>query len=499
MLKVGTKELYPHQVRGVAWMLEREEDTDLSGGFLCDTMGMGKTWTALGLIQESDLRRTLLLCPLAVVDQWVKAGCEAGFNVWTYACGGKWSAANDYVCGRKRLCVANYERIRENESERIYFDRIILDEAHILRAGSGKRYDTIYKLAKRIPTTWCLTGTPLVNDYKDVQSLYQILRGNRVDGTISNYASALCVASAYGLHRSVLTLPAEEVAVLNFGSAPRIQECVLPFSTETEAEFYRMIQGQIQRQLQVHEMMDVNNNMEMMKLLLRLRQISIHPQVYIEGIRRKYGGLYGRRNWVDADGNYMSSTKVDGLLCLLKSQTRSHNWVVFCNFQDEIKILESILSREKCVGQIHTYSGKQKMAARRDILEENMEVCEANMDVPWSITRRLPLPDDVCRIIQSFVNPRQNVFLVQIQAGGTGLNLQHNDRVVFMGPWWTAALMNQAVARVYRMGQRKEVQVYRMVLQEEQSLNIDRFMLNKVLAKESLCTDLLNACAEGVN
>jgi len=493
-LTVGPKELFPHQVRGVAWMLAREEDDDLAGGFLCDTMGMGKTWTALGLIQESRLRKTLLLCPLAVVQQWVDAGLEAGFNVFTYV-KGSWAMTGPLILKGKYLYVTNYERAKEESCVPRNFDRLIMDEAHILRTGSGARYKKIYAIAKAIPCVWCLTGTPLVNHYRDIQALYGLVRGSRAESVVPNYGRALEVMESYGLHRSVDWLSAAEVEALNLGPPPEEVRLVLPFSSSVEEEFYRMIQGQVARQLEMHELFDTGNALVIFKLLLRLRQISIHPQVYIEGQRRSLGGMYGRRDWVEDDGSLRSSTKVDALVELLKSQTEAHNWVVFCNFQDEIRLLEQVLGKESCVGLISTYHGQKKQAERLEALEENASACASNVDIPPSIVHMLPLPDDVCRIIHSFVEPRQHVFLVQIHAGGTGLNLQHNDRVLFMGPWWTAALMKQAVARVYRMGQRKIVKVYRLLLEEEQTLNIDRFMMAKAEMKEELCAELLEACA----
>ena len=488
-LIVGTKKLFPHQVRGVEWMLTREADPDdLAGGFLCDTMGMGKTWTTLGLIQESDLRKTLLLCPLAVVQQWVTAAEEAGINAMTYKKEG-WSPTGDFAMGRKYLYVMNYERAKPETCAMLHFDRIIMDEAHVLRSGGGARYKNIYKVAKRIPYSWCLTGTPLVNHCRDVEALYRLLRGTREGSGVPNMNVAQEVFAGYGLHRSAEWLPAAEVEGLNLGPPPKEVELVLPFSTDAEAEFYRMVQGQVARQLELHELLDTGNAMVMFKLLLRLRQISIHPQVYIESQRRSHGGAYGRRDWVG------SSTKVDALIGLLRSQKVAHNWVVFCSFQDEITLLERVLSQELTVGVISTYHGQKKQAERLDALEENAEACARNFTVPRFLVDKLPLPDDVCGIIHSFVEPKQNVFLVQIHAGGTGLNLQHNDRVVFMGPWWTSALMKQAVARVYRMGQRKTVEVYRLLLEEEQTLNIDRFMMAKAELKEELCAELLEACS----
>jgi SNF2 family DNA or RNA helicase len=64
-----------------------------------------------------------------------------------------------------------------------------------------------------------------------------------------------------------------------------------------------------------------------------------------------------------------------------------------------------------------------------------------------------------------------------------------------MGPWWTAALMDQAIGRAVRIGQKEQVIVHHISLKEEQmdSLNIDRFMLEKADKKRNLCNEFLLA------
>jgi SNF2 family DNA or RNA helicase len=67
------------------------------------------------------------------------------------------------------------------------------------------------------------------------------------------------------------------------------------------------------------------------------------------------------------------------------------------------------------------------------------------------------------------------VLLIQLQAGGVGLNLQEYDRIVFVSPWWTSALMDQAIARAVRIGQVNTVHVYHLHLNAESAtaVNID--------------------------
>jgi SNF2 family DNA or RNA helicase len=91
------------------------------------------------------------------------------------------------------------------------------------------------------------------------------------------------------------------------------------------------------------------------------------------------------------------------------------------------------------------------------------------------------------------VGTETEVLLVQLQSGGTGLNLQHFDRIIFSGPWWTSALMEQAIGRAVRIGQTEVVRVYYLKLKEEVALNIDTYMFEKAAAKGALCRQVLGA------
>jgi SNF2 family DNA or RNA helicase len=236
-------------------------------------------------------------------------------------------------------------------------------------------------------------------------------------------------------------------------SAAKDHKHLLDFETDDEAEFYRGIQGIIQsrfRMLQHEE----GGQAEMFRLIMRLRQISIHPQVYI-GARKREWGTYGRDNWDEP------STKFVMLKNLIEAQcSEPHRWLVFCHFYDEMKLLQEYLVSEcPVVRECSMYSGslsaKEKAAAIK--------------------TSKEPL-----------VGSQQEVLLVQLKCGGVGLNLQHCDRIIFMGPWWTAALMDQAVGRAVRIGQEKQVEVHRLILKEEDSMNIDTKMLEAAERKRAL-------------
>jgi len=94
----------------------------------------------------------------------------------------------------------------------------------------------------------------------------------------------------------------------------------------------------------------------------------------------------------------------------------------------------------------------------------------------------------------------KTVMLIQLQAGGVGLNLQEYDRIIFVSPWWTSALMDQAIARAVRMGQKEVVKVYHLKLWEEwdnvQIINIDSKVQEKADEKRQMLEKIFSICAQ---
>jgi len=64
------------------------------------------------------------------------------------------------------------------------------------------------------------------------------------------------------------------------------------------------------------------------------------------------------------------------------------------------------------------------------------------------------------------------VFLISLKAGGTGLNLTAADIVIHYDPWWNVAAQNQATDRTHRIGQEKQVTVYRLIMKDTIEENI---------------------------
>lgn len=456
LTKLGSKTLLPHQVTAVTWMINREMTS--TGGLLCDEMGLGKTLSVLGLIANNLVDKTLILCPLAVVAQWVDAASEIGLTVYTLTSLG-WEGTGPIT--DSAIYITNTDKIisRPYEFNSITWGRVVIDEAHIIRNSKTNRYQLINSLNRAF--TWCLTATPLVNKPSDVAALLHLVNSSisfksiDVDKLQDYMAEYALARSTSQLRGRLTTLPSEPITITHN----------VDFACEDERIFYRGVQGLIQEQLMT-ALHDADKNIgSILELILRLRQLSVHPQVYIESRRRTLGStMYTRPDWTS------SSIKVETLNNLINNSTETHGWVVFCQFHDEIDIVKGILEKNKSIENIEIYHGGMSIESRKDAVRRTLD----------------------------YKGDKHQVLLIQIHCGGTGLNLQHMDRVVFMSPWWTAALMDQAVGRVLRIGQKKQVVIHHIKLLEYESKNIDTMIFSKIAMKRELCNLMLGSSLQTI-
>lgn len=474
-LHIGSKTLFEHQVVGVEWMRMREQDDSFCGGFLCDEMGLGKTLTTLAHIHTSAsvAQNNLLFGPLAILNQWQEAAADAGLRVFRLVKGAWVCVEGGNSSTTARLYMTNYDRLLASPRaflRDIAWDRFILDEAHTMRNGGSKRYAILRKI--KSPRTWFLTGTPLVNNTKDLSALAHLINHSYNPTKALSESEGAAIMARYGLAR---TMAMVRDKIRGIPGQFEVETHRLSFVTNAERLFYRGVQGALKKQFQMLYEGRLKGNQEMMflVLLLRLRQISVHLQVYVDSLQQRAAAAKRECPVKDYQG---SSTKIEKLVSLLGEAAASgsegrRDWVIFCQFREEINLIEDRLKKESgLVGRIFRYDGSMSMDDRQAQIHASKQ----------------NLPEDA---------GKQKVFLVQIKAGGAGLNLQHFHNAVFMSPWWNAAQMDQAIGRVQRIGQTKTVKIHYLVLEEEedQSRNIDRYMYKKVVQKKEICEVFLRS------
>ena len=202
--------LHPFQVEGYSWMVAQESNPAVNGGILADEMGLGKTIQTLCLIagRKKIVRPTLVVSPLSSMVQWTDEmkKCRPHspiLKVFTYYGESVLSAP---ALRKFDLVLTSYETLRiehsrhekllarqeEGESDpssgdscvslseerttlfKIEWGRVVLDEAHRIRAQRNKTTKACYALSAKY--RWCLTGTPIQNQMSDVQPLLRFLQ-----------------------------------------------------------------------------------------------------------------------------------------------------------------------------------------------------------------------------------------------------------------------------------------------------------------------------------
>lgn len=466
---------FPHQTEGIEWMLEKEITgtivtkldgkcpTTVYGGFQCDDMGLGKTIQITAVLVNNPKPTTLIVAPLAMVDTWTTICEKAKMKVFQLK-DHVWQQTNPgdgvpryFIGNQPSIYITNYEKVINSPVQcNKQWDRIVLDEAHKIRTGKSNTAFCMRRL--QAPIRWAVTGTPLVNSLKDIVSLLAFI------GVPFSYNFAwspyyLEILPKLLIHRSLESLRSR---IAGAPPVPEIIHEVLPFSTQEEEEFYTGVQCKDDL-LSKKYARDVLTNAQTFLLLLRLRQLAVHPQVYINAKRRE-DSSYDRDDW------FGSCTKFDRVMDIIENDddTCVHKYIIFCQFNEEMEFLQAYLNG--LVPEVLLYNGSMNQAARTAVLKRSKET------------------------------EHTTVMLIQLQAGGVGLNLQEYDRVIFMSPWWTSALMDQAVARAVRMGQTKVVKVYHLCLECEIAapgiINIDQQITQKADEKRVMLEKIFAECEQ---
>jgi SNF2 family DNA or RNA helicase len=448
-----------HQRVGVRWMLDKEAEG--TGGLLCDDMGLGKTIQLAGLIKNqprSSKQSTLVIAPVAVLEQWKAVFKRAALRVWVpkprhYT----WeleSKSKDILA--HNVHVIGYEAAQRNPSlvKLFKWTRVIYDEAHRL-ASNNTSTQLALTFKERVKNIWLLTGTPIVNKVKDISTLFNVAGIDTPGGY--DLETLAPVMKKYIMARSMDQLRDQISAA---PPKPAFETLHLDFNTEEEREFYNGMTGIIcKRWKALDEDSGGPTGLARLRLFMRLRQLSLHPQVYIAARKAALKKLYTRADWT------ASSTKFDKLREIVCDSPTSHKWIIFCHFRHEMDMLQEMFRQENSIEVVQQYNGGMSALEKADVIERS----------------HLPL-----------LQGKQEVMLIQLQSGGTGINLQHFDRIIFTGPWWTKALMEQAVGRAVRIGQKNVVKVFNLSLKEEDALNIDKYMLEKAYEKGELCKEVLS-------
>ncbi|NCY21159.1 DEAD/DEAH box helicase [bacterium] len=464
----------PHQLTGVRWMIEREEaDAPLCrGGVLADDMGLGKTFQTIGLLRNSSERdwQTLILCPPALIAGWKEELMACGYCVAQMAGGGaSWSVTGDKKL--PRVWLSTYPRTPDiaegllvgRSSSKGWptggaWERVVLDEGHCIRNGTGTaRGGACAAIGGRAVARWVLSATPVQNSARDWRVLCAWLRVAAEE--VADAAETVLLRRTMGeLRETMAALP----------PAPRFvgRDLRIPDGAGAAGAEGRLFRALCDRLESVMDQRSVSA-LEKLELYLRIQQFLVHPQIYVEGMRAKFGRSgYPRPDWTG------SATKWQACMTDLAAAVReSVPTIVFCQFRAEMDRVEAT-AREMGAAVWSVRGGMGAEAVGSSVAAARTAAEGGKTPV---------------------------VFVCQIVSGGVGLNLQFCRRVLFLSQHWNPAVVHQAVGRAVRIGQRAVVEVVMYRVVDEVMDNLDRRMvelhIEKIGAARSVCESLYEGFA----
>ena len=432
----------PYQVDGVRWMLGMENQTEgPKGGFLCDEMGLGKTIQIIATILGNPKKHTLIVVPKTIVTQWSKELMKfaPGLSVLVYDGPKRTKEKNDLLTHDVVICPYSVTHSKTSVLGLVSWDRIILDEAHEIRNRQTRTFKCVNNLKSSI--RWLVTGTPIFNSMEDFVTLCAFL------GIPKNTVQAMHkqIKDIYILRRtkadSFLDLPYchfENVELDMYPEEKALYECA-----------FMECQESIRRVMHTSVSIEARN-MHILECLLRVRQLMVWPQLYLDGVAKK--SEQPPQPWEH------KTHKMDKLFTHINSHP-DEKTIVFCQFKGEMDYIEKSL------------------------------VSTTVFRIDGTVEK-----DERHRRIELFSSaPSNSVLIVQIKCGGVGLNIQCVTRVYIISPSWNPSTELQAIGRCHRSGQTKEVHVKKLVYNDTQKCrSVDLAMMSLQGHKSVLCADVLN-------
>jgi len=421
-----TANLRGYQMKGFQWI------STLSaygfGGILADEMGLGKTIQALSYLlkeKEKGAREpSILVVPTSLVYNWEDEIRRFSPDLKTLTISGTKEEREEKAKKIQEfdLVLTSYPLLRRDTE--LYKDQqfhaCILDEAQHIKNKSSQSAKAVKSL--RGKHRFVLTGTPLENNLTELWSIFDFL----IPGYLGSYKSFTekyqKPINKNGDNFSLKKLKRKvDPFILRRLKADVLKELpdkmegkVLVDMTKEQQKLYRLYLQRIKGEIEdvVEEKGFNNSQIQILAGLTRLRQISCHPGVFIEDYHGGSGKLEALAEIVDL---------------ALES---NHRLLIFSQFTGVLKKVREDLEKK---GHRPLYlDGSIPMNQRGDL-------------------------------VKRFNKGEVPIFLISLKAGGTGLNLTSADMVIHMDPWWNPAVENQATDRAHRIGQKKKVQVKKLI------------------------------------
>lgn len=425
--------LRPYQILGYKWL--KTLDKYKFGGILADDMGLGKTIQIISVILDykqnsNEHRASIVVSPSSLSLNWKNEIEKFAPALKIRVVRGTASERKEIIqnIDKYDLIITSYDLLKRDidiyNEKKYNFKFIIADEAQYLKNNNTKNAKAIKQL--NADTRFALTGTPIENSLAELWSIFDFIMPGYLFSYKKfklKYETAIIkdedketmdklkmLIQPFVLRRTkkeVLTeLPEKTITVLNNEMEEEQRKIYLAYLAQAKQE--------LQNEINVNGY--EKNQIKILAALTRLRQICCHPKIFIDDYK---------------DG----SSKLEQCMEIVEDGVMAgHKILLFSSYTSMFDIMEEELRKRNI--KYFKLTGSTKVDERIDLVDEFNK------------------------------NQEIGVFLISLKAGGTGLNLIGADMVIHYDPWWNISAENQATDRAYRIGQKNNVQVYKLITKD---------------------------------
>jgi len=446
-----------YQKRGYSWLAFLREFG--FGACLADDMGLGKTIQTLALIKRDhdtkNKRPVLLVCPTSVVNNWRKEAAQFTPDLPVLVHHGadrKKKTAFIKDAEEHAIVVSSYNLLYRDIDflTKVNWSGIILDEAQNIKNPSTKQA----KAARSLNSEYrlALTGTPVENHVGDLWSIMEFLNPgmlgsqssfkNKFHRPIQLYGDENAAAQLKSLTQPFILRRLKTDKTIISDLPDKIETKDFCSLTKEQASLYKAVVDDMKEKIET--LSGIERRGLVLATLMKLKQVCNHPAQFAGD----NSAIPGR------------SGKLERLTeLLLEIREFGERTLIFSQFREMGTMLQRYL--QEMLGEEVLFLHGAVPKKKRDNMVERFQKDE-----------KAP-----------------KIFILSLKAGGTGLTLTQSNHVVHYDRWWNPAVENQATDRVFRIGQRKNVQVHKFVVAGTLEERIDQMIEQKsVIASQVVGT-----------
>ena len=445
-------QLRPYQKAGYNWFHFLKNYH--FGGCLADDMGLGKTIQTLALLQKNkeDIEAaggkttSLAIMPTSLIYNWLNEAKKFAPQLKLMVHTGTFRYKSPDVFANYDLVITTYgiSRIDIDLLKSYFFDYIILDESQNIKNASSKSFQAVRQLKSRYKLI--LSGTPVENSVNDLWTQMSFINPgllgaqqffqNEFVAPIEKKKDEEKARKLQALIKPfVLRRTKEQVAT---ELPPKIENLFYCKMSDEQSAVYEEVRSEYRNELlrSLDDGSFPKKQIQVLQGLIKLRQIANHPLM----IDSDYEGDSGKFENVV----YTLKNVLDG----------GHKVLIFSQFVRQLNIYRQYFDDEN-IPYAYLDGATQN---RGDVVKQFQE------------------------------DPKTRVFLISIKAGGVGLNLTEADYVFILDPWWNPAVEQQAIDRTHRIGQTKNVFIYKFITKDSVEEKILALQQRKLSVARALIT-----------